>query len=486
MASETFPPLPTPSRFPRLISHLPVPGLTVVAALGALTWVVALWLGPWLMPAPKPPAPEAADHEAALDPVANVLALSKPDNAPEVPPKALLKNISVRRGDTLIAVLARAKVPSDDAHAAVAALRKVFDPRDLLPGLELTLTFQPPTTDKAGAASFRKLEFMPSIEKTVGVNRTWDNRFESYATKAKLTHEQTRGSGSIENSLYADAVGAGVPAPVIVELIRAMSYDVDFQRDIQPHDRFDVLYDRIKDADGNVVGSGKMLYAALTLSGKKLAIYRFRQDDGTYDYFNSKGESTRKALMRTPIDGARLSSTFGRRHHPILGFTTMHKGVDFAAPRGTPIMAAGRGVVVDIRWWGGYGRYIRVRHNTTYATAYAHMSGFAKGLHRGSRVSQGQVIGYVGTTGRSTGPHLHYEVLKNGIQVNPLSVKLPTGRTLHGHERERFLTVRDQIDQAMAQLPPVADNVPDKTTKAKVHHKTGSGQKVPLGIGGGP
>jgi murein DD-endopeptidase MepM/ murein hydrolase activator NlpD len=161
--------------------------------------------------------------------------------------------------------------------------------------------------------------------------------------------------------------------------------------------------------------------------------------------------------MRTPIDGARLSSRYGRRRHPILGYTKVHKGIDFAAPSGTPIMAAGSGVVVDARWYGAYGRYVRIRHNSTYSTAYAHMSRFAKGIRRGTRVSQGQIIGYVGTSGRSTGPHLHYEVIANNRQVNPLSVKLPTGRTLRGAERDRFLVTRVEIDAALETLLPVAD-----------------------------
>ena len=445
--------------------RLPVPGLWSAALIGAICWVFALWIGPWIAPAPRGDAIPAVDHESALDPMQSVLAFSMPDNTrPEALPQAVIQRVAVKRGDTLMRVLTRARISRDDAFAAVTALRKVFNPRDLVAGTELELSFQPLTSEKNAAKSFRGLEFMPSIERTVGIGRTWDNRFEAYVSKTKLTHEQTRASGTINASLYVDASKADVPAPVIVEMIRAMSFDVDFQRDIQAGDRFDVLYDRIKDATGTVVGSGDILYASLTLSGKHLPIYRFRMDDGTWDYFNPKGQSTRKALMRTPIDGARLSSGFGRRRHPILGYTKVHKGIDFAAPRGTPIMAAGRGVVVDARWHGGYGRYVRIRHNATYTTAYAHMSRFAKGLRRGARVRQGQIIGYVGTTGRSTGPHLHYEVLRNNRQVNPLSVKLPTGRTLHGAERNRFLSARGEIDLALTRLAPVAAA---KTTPGK-------------------
>lgn len=429
------------------------PGLAVIAVIGALTWIVGLWVGPHLLPPPAAaPAVAALDHDHALDPMRTVLALSAPDGALEAHLKPVMRAVTVRRGDTLMAVLLRGEVPREDAHAAVTALRKVFDPRDLMPGTELTLTFQPLTAAPDAPASFRGLEFRPSIERTVGIARNWDNRFESYSAKSRLVHEQTLGAGTIGSSLYVDAVATGVPVPVVVELIRAMSFDVDFQRDIQPQDRFEVLYDRIRDADGALVGAGDVIYASLTLSGKPLAIYRFRMDDDTFDYFNAKGESTRKALMRTPIDGARLSSRFGRRRHPILGYTRMHRGIDFAAPTGTPIMAAGRGVVTEARWNGSYGRYVRIRHNATFSTAYAHLSRLAKGVRRGARVSQGQIIGYVGTTGQSTGPHLHYEVLRNNRQVNPLALKLPTGKKLGGAELETFLAARAEIDASLGRL----------------------------------
>jgi murein DD-endopeptidase MepM/ murein hydrolase activator NlpD len=410
------------------------------------------------------------------------LALTVPDRPQESRPQPITRRITVRRGDTLMTVLHRARIARSEAHSAVQALTKVFKPRDLVTGTTIDLTFQPLTPAKNAPASFRGLEFAPSIRNTVGISRTWDNRFEAYVSKSKLTHEQARASGVINASLYQDAANAEVPPPVIVEMIRALSFDVDFQRDIHPKDRFDLLYDRIKDADGKVVGSGDVIFASLTLQKKPLSIYRFRMGDGTFDYFNAKGESTRKTLMRTPIDGARLSSRFGRRRHPILGYTKIHKGIDFAAPRGTPIMAAGRGVIVVARRNGGYGRYVRIRHNTTYATAYAHMHRFARGIRRGKRVSQGQIIGYVGSTGRSTGPHLHYEVHRNNRQVNPLSVKLPTGKTLRGAERKNFLAVRDQINAAFAALAPAtkaAGQKPDLQNR-----DTGKAPAGPLGTGG--
>ena len=219
--------------------------------------------------------------------------------------------------------------------------------------------------------------------------------------------------------------------------------------------------------DGVVVNNGEIQYAKLTLRGTELPLYRFETPEGNLDYFNTKGESVRKALMKTPIDGARLSSRFGNRKHPILGYTRLHAGVDFAAPRGTPIYAAGDGTVTVAGTNGGYGKYIKIRHNGTYSTAYAHLNGYARGVRKGKRVRQGQVIGYVGSTGRSTGPHLHYEIHRNGKQINPLGLKLPSGEKLKGQTLEAFLSLRDTVDRQFALLSDprqVADTPADDCT----------------------
>ncbi|MCH7936425.1 MAG: M23 family metallopeptidase [Proteobacteria bacterium] len=247
---------------------------------------------------------------------------------------------------------------------------------------------------------------------------------------------------------------------MLAELIRAYSWDVDFQRDIRAGDRFEVMYERFFDGPGDdkrgdkgwLVYSGPILYAALTLSGKRYPIYLHATKDGDSDYFDDRGQSARKALMRTPIDGARLSSGFGRRRHPILGYTKLHRGVDFAAPRGTPIYAAGNGVVVRSGRNGAYGNYVRIRHNGRYSTAYAHMRAINKSARRGKRVKQGQIIGTVGSTGRSTGPHLHYEILAGGVRTNPMKVKMPSGRRLKGEALENFQVARAVIDEKFAAL----------------------------------
>jgi murein DD-endopeptidase MepM/ murein hydrolase activator NlpD len=239
---------------------------------------------------------------------------------------------------------------------------------------------------------------------------------------------------------------------VLVEMIRIFSFDVDFQRELQPGDSFEVLYEALFEDDGSLAKTDGVLYASLTLSGERLDLYNFTPHSGHSDFFDGKGQSVRKTLMRTPIDGARLSSRFGMRKHPVLGYSRLHKGTDFAAPRGTPIYAAGDGVVESAGRNGAYGKYLRIRHNSTYKTAYAHMKRIAKGMRRGKRVRQGQIIGYVGSTGRSTGPHLHYEVLRGGRQVNPLKIKLPSGEKLKAADLESFERQRERIDALREQV----------------------------------
>jgi murein DD-endopeptidase MepM/ murein hydrolase activator NlpD len=392
----------------------------------------------------------------ATDPLYYVQHTSDEDadsGKPAAPPSPVTLSAGIERGDTLAKVLADAQVPRTDAFAAVEALRKVFNPKDLKAGQEIDLSFQP-ADDPEASPTFLGFSFEPSMEIQVGVART-ANGFAATEVKRPLKKELVRAVGTINSSLYSDAVGAGVPPQVIVEAIRALSYDVDFQREIQPNDRFEIAFERFATDDGKTARIGDLMYAHLTLPNKDLKIYRYIPKDGIADYFNEKGESVRKALLRTPVDGARITSPFTKaRRHPILGFTRAHKGVDFGVPKGTPIMAAGSGVVVDAGWHSGYGNYIRIRHNTTYSTAYAHMSRFARGIKRGTRVRQGQVIGYVGMTGLATGPHLHYEVLVNNVQVNPLGVKLPNGQKLRGAELADFLRETRKLDAQLASLPP--------------------------------
>jgi murein DD-endopeptidase MepM/ murein hydrolase activator NlpD len=239
----------------------------------------------------------------------------------------------------------------------------------------------------------------------------------------------------------------------VVEIIRMFSYEVDFQRDIHPGDSFEVFFSNYVTDEGQPVKRGDILAATLTLGGKTHLLYRYETADGDVEYFNPKGESAKSMLMKTPVDGARISSTFGARLHPILGYTRMHKGIDFAVPSGTPVMAAGSGKVTFRGWAGEYGNMVVVDHGSGYSTAYAHLSRFAEGTHVGEHVSQGEVVAFSGMTGLATGPHLHYEIRVHNNQVNPTSVKIASGRKLEGNEFAAFVAERNRIETLEASLP---------------------------------
>lgn len=350
---------------------------------------------------------------------------------------AISKTIAVGRGDTIMKLLTSAGADPDESRSAVAELGKVFDLRKLRLGQEITLTF---SHDDDDGLKLQAINLAPSFEKNVAVERKDSGAFTANQATVPLIPQAVRAGGVIESSLFGSAQSANIPPAIIGDMIRIFSYDVDFQREVQKGDRFEVMFERYYDDQGRLAREGNIIYASMTLSGQVLRYYRYQpSDDRTPDYFTEKGQSVRKALLRTPIDGAKLTSGFGMRVNPVLGYTAQHKGVDFGAQIGTPIAAAGDGVVDMVGWNGAYGKYVRIRHTNGYSTAYAHMSAFGADLRQGQRVNQGQTIGYVGTTGRSTGPHLHYEVLVNNNQVNPLSVRLPTGRKLEGKELERFL-----------------------------------------------
>jgi murein DD-endopeptidase MepM/ murein hydrolase activator NlpD len=364
--------------------------------------------------------------------------------------------VEVQQGDTLMGLLIDAGVARAEAHNAITALEEVFAPRELMPGQEirLNLSVEPVRFVSETTPQLVGLSLQPSIERNVTVTRGLDGGFIAEAIDRPLSVEIALAGSSIETSLFEAGEASNLPPIVLGEVIKAFSYDVDFQRDIQPGDLYEVVYERFEDEDGNLARTGDVLFASLTLSGKTIGIYRYTDGDGFTDFYDSEGHSLRKALLKTPIDGARISSGFGMRKHPILGYSKMHKGVDFAAPTGTPIYAAGNGTIVKIGRNGAYGNYIQIKHANGYATAYAHLSKFAKGLKSGSKVRQGDVIAYVGTTGRSTGPHLHYEVLVGGKQVNPKDVKLPTGQTLTGKGLDLFQARRDEIDALRRNLGP--------------------------------
>ena len=257
----------------------------------------------------------------------------------------------------------------------------------------------------------------------------------------------------ISNSLYKAAVDKKIDPNIIVQFAQIYGFQVDFQRDIRKNDGFQIVYEEYKNEDNKTVDFGNILYANLILQGKSLELFYFNSEkDKINDHFEPNGQSIKKTLMKTPINGARLSSSYGMRKHPILGYNKMHQGTDFAAPMGTPIMASGSGVILKAGWCGGGGNCVKIKHNSTYKTVYAHMSKFARGIKKGIRVSQGQIIGYVGSTGMSTGPHLHYEVIKNGKKVNSQTLKLPSGKKLKGKNREDFELAKIKINVLKSEL----------------------------------
>jgi murein DD-endopeptidase MepM/ murein hydrolase activator NlpD len=394
-----------------------------------------------------------AEREPPLA-VAAVVPASAEETTPAAEPASpVVKVVAVERGDTLIDILLSSGVARDDAVQAIGALDGVFRPKDLKPGQEITLGFDQfghhPVED--GTLQLASLNLQPSVERDVVVNRNDGGDFVAQAIDRPLELKVALAGGTIESSLFEAGQDAAIPLDILSQTIKAFSYDVDFQREIQPGDRFEIVYERYEDERGQLARTGSVLYAALVQEGVAKEIYRFQPEGGSPDYYNAKGENVRKELLRTPLDVVRITSTFGMRKHPILGYSKMHKGVDFAAATGTPIFAAGDGVIAVLGNQRGYGNYIRVKHNAQYATAYGHMSRFAKGLQQGSKVRQGEVIGYVGSTGMATGPHLHYEVLVDGTQINPMSVKL-AGRKLDGGELRRFEALKAGIKELRRNL----------------------------------
>ena len=276
--------------------------------------------------------------------------------------------------------------------------------------------------------------------------------FSSKLIEKNFSKEITYKEAVITNSLYNSAINLGIKPNVIIEFARLYGFQVDFQRDIWKNDSFQIIYEEFKNEKGNVVDTGDIIYANLNLQNTDLQLYKFEYEKNKIDYFDENGKSVRKTLMKTPINGARLSSSFGKRKHPILGYNKLHTGTDFASPKGTPIMASGDGIISRAKWCGGGGNCIKIKHNSVYQTVYAHLSKFGRGIKKGVRVKQGQIIGYVGSTGMSTGPHLHYEVIENGRKINSQKLKLPSGRILKGKDRNLFEVNKIKIDVLKSEL----------------------------------
>ena len=300
--------------------------------------------------------------------------------------------------------------------------------------------------------SIKEFIFQVSNKERIVLTKNYNNQvFDQKVILTKLKKKISYSENVILQSLYKSASEKKIPPNIIIEFARIYGFQVDFQRDIRKKDKFQIMYEVFIDEKKKVIETGDILFANLILSGEDNSLYYFDKE-GSRGHYDKSGKSVKKALMKTPINGARLSSPFGMRKHPIDGFNKMHKGTDFAAPMGTPIMASGDGVIKKAGWCGGGGNCIVIKHNSTYQTIYAHMSKFAKGIRSGVKVKQGSTIGYVGSTGKSTGPHLHYEVVVNGNKVNSQKLKLPSGKILKGDEREEFELKRIKIDLKLAEL----------------------------------
>ncbi|MDA7478430.1 peptidoglycan DD-metalloendopeptidase family protein [Candidatus Pelagibacter ubique] len=359
------------------------------------------------------------------------------------------KNIDhkISSGETFDKILNNYSIPNEEINQIKKKLNSDYNINNLQPNLEIKITI-----DQSNNKKITSFLFPVSRTEKIQLTRNLDNNlFEKKTIITNLNKKIVFKEGKITQSLYKTAIDLKVQPNVIIEFARIYGFQVDFQRDIRKNDNFQIMYEVFEDDDGKIFETGNIIFADLKLSGKNNALYYFEKK-GSEGHYDENGKSVEKALMKTPINGARLSSAFGMRKHPIDGFNKMHRGTDFAAPMGTPIMASGSGLITRARWCGGGGNCIKIKHNSTYETIYAHMKNFARGIKEGIRVKQGQIIGYVGSTGKSTGPHLHYEVVVNGKKVNSQKLKLPSGKTLKGKEREIFEVEKIKLDVLKSEL----------------------------------
>ena len=355
-------------------------------------------------------------------------------------------NYTIENNDTIERILKRYKVSDEDISKITLKLKQK-NLSNIYSGRKLSLILK-----KLENGSNSVVNIKYPINNTTSVDiRKNQNNFLISENILKLYKREVVVKNKIKNNLYSSAVEAGIEPNIIIEFARIFGFEVDFQRDIRKDDWFEIFYEKFEDENEKIRDTGKIIYASMYVNGEEINLYNFEYKNDE-EYYDIKGKSITKSLMKTPINGARLSSSFGMRKHPILGYNKMHRGTDFAAPSGTPIMASGSGTVTRARWCGGGGNCVKIKHNSTYETIYAHMKAFAKGIREGKKVKQGQISGYVGSTGMSTGPHLHYEVLVNGKKVNSQKLKLPSGKTLKGDARKEFELKRIKIDLRLAEL----------------------------------
>jgi len=355
----------------------------------------------------------------------------------------------INKGDTIQKILRKYKVQNSEIQTVINQYKKFGKPNQLLVGQKIDIIIKKEPATKKNSI----IKFSVPITKstTIEITKNEENKIISKKIITKLYKKKILSENIIKNNLYSSAIEARVNPDTIIEFARIFGFEIDFQRDIRKNDYFKIIYEKYFDENGEFIKSGSILYAHMSVNGREISLYKFGNDKD-YGYFDINGKSVEKALMKTPINGARLSSSFGMRKHPILGFTKLHTGTDFAAKEGTPIVASGSGTITRAKWCGGGGNCIKIKHNSTYQTIYAHMKSFAKGIKVGKKVKQGQIIGYVGSTGMSTGPHLHYEVIVNNKKVNSQKLKLPSGKILKDEERKLFEIHRIKTDVLIAEL----------------------------------
>ena len=363
------------------------------------------------------------------------------------PRYSVIKHVAVS-GDTHESILNRLDIDKEEKAILLKAILKEKELKILKINQKFTFKFDNLQKQKVK-------EFTIEIDKKNEIIFNKSNVDYIFASKKieknyskNLVYKET----IITNSLYNSAIELGIKPNIIIEFARLYGFQVDFQRDIWKNDSFQIIYEEFVNDKNIVVDTGDIIFANLNLQNTDLQLYKYEYEKDKIDYFDENGKSIKKTLMKTPINGARLSSSYGKRKHPILGYTKMHTGTDFAAPTGTPIMASGDGKVVKAGWCGGGGNCVKIKHNTKYQTVYAHMSKFGRGIKKGARVRQGQIIGYVGSTGLSTGPHLHYEVIENGKKINSQKLKLPSGKVLKGDDRKNFEVSKIKIDVLKSNL----------------------------------
>ncbi|HEY8003218.1 MAG TPA: peptidoglycan DD-metalloendopeptidase family protein [Phenylobacterium sp.] len=415
------------------------------AAAGAVG-VLALALG-WSfaarLTAPKAPAPLDPAAVAALQNTAFTQAEARPGFArPQSVP------VKLQRGETLVAAVERTGVGPAEAKLVVDMLARTMDTVHVKAGLMLEAAIARPRSD-AGEVKLVGLSLRTGPASAVTISRTFDGALRLRELDEKIRDETAVANGSIEGSLYESAENIGATPTITAEVVKLFAHKLDFQRDIQPGDAFKLVFDRKVTEAGRTVEAGDLQYAEI--HGVKF--YRFERGHDV-EYFDEFGKNIKGFLLRTPVDGAHITSLFGMRKHPVLGYTRAHQGIDFGAGTGTPILAAGDGVVLQASPWGGYGNWLRIRHTGGWDTGYGHISRYAKGIHPGVHVHQGQVVAYVGATGLATGPHLHYEIWRNGQRVNPLSAKVPQGTVLAGGDLSRFREQKAHIDALLEGRAP--------------------------------